>query len=294
MIGRPPVYSPALAERILIELGNGRTLNQVCADDGVPCETTVRKWIDDDVDGFAARYRRARRDAQSIVPGQARYSREISDEVTDALALGRPLSEICMTPGMPTKTSICRWVAEDRDGFAARYRLARHTGHGRTGQIAHSAEIEEWILTGLMNGRTLTDICSDPDMPSVGSVQNWLAQDRDGFGARYRWARELGCDVVADEMVDIADDRSADWIVRHHKDGSSEAILDPERVARARLRLEARRWRLAKFLPRSYGDRLHLTAGRDNSGLDAEGWAEVLKAVDGKSRGLPNKVRRIE
>jgi terminase small subunit-like protein len=114
------------------------------------------------------------------------------------------------------------------------------------------------------SGRTLTDICRDPDMPHVRSVHNWIAEDRDGFAKRYKKARDIGCDTMADDMVDIADDRSYDWIVRTNKDGTTEAMLDPERVSKARLRFEARRWRLSKMLPRTYGDRLDLNAKHDS------------------------------
>jgi hypothetical protein len=290
MSGRPPCYTAELAARVLDALSAGRTLGEVCGDDEMPCEMTVRKWVQEDVDGFAARYRRARQIGHTAIPGQVRYTQEIADQVTDGLMIGRSLSEICKDPGVPRPPTISRWVAEDRDGFAARYRLARQIGHGRTGQIPYTAEIEDVILGELMSGRMLTDICRDPDMPHVRTVQSWLAADRDDFAARYRRAREIGCETIADEMVDIADDRSDDWIVRTNKDGTTEAILDPERVSKARLRFEARRWRLSKMLPRSYGDRLDLTAKPDSG----DGWAELLKAVDGKTRGLPNKVREGE
>jgi hypothetical protein len=290
MRGRPPIYTAELAERILDEVHTGRTLKDVCRDDAMPAECTVRKWVQDDLHGFAALYRRARQAGRAIMPGQLRYTPEIAEQVTDALASGRTLAEVCKDPGMPGTSTIARWVAEDRDGFAGRYRLARQIGHGRTGQIPWTQELEDLILAELMRGRTLTDICRDPDMPNIQSVHNWRTQDRGGFAARYKQAREIGCETIADEMMDIADDRSQDWIVRTHKDGTTDAILDPERIGRARMRLDARRWRLSKMLPRSYGDRLDLNAKPDS----ADPWAELLKAVDGKTRGLPNKARRTE
>jgi len=289
MTGRPPLYTAELAQRVLDALSSGRTLGEVCRETDTPSEITVRKWVQEDTDGFAARYRQARQAALTAAPGQVRYSREVADAVTGALSRGRTLAEVCREIGMPSLNTVARWVAEDRDGFAGRYRLARQNGHGRTGQVAHTSELEELILRELMSGRTLTDICRDPDMPAVGSVQAWLAEDRNGFAARYRRAREIGCDIVADEMVDIADDRSQDWILRHNNDGSVEVILDAERVSRARLRFEARRWRLSKMLPRAYGERLDLTARHDGGRDDRESWADLLKEVDGKTRFLPNK-----
>jgi hypothetical protein len=288
MRGRPPLYTAELAHRILDEVRAGRTLADVCRDDALPAECTVRKWVQDDVDGFAARYRRAREAGRAVIPGQLRYTPEIAERVTDALASGRTLAEICRDPSVPSTTTIACWVAEDRDGFAGRYRLARQIGHGRTGQVPWTPELEELILGGLMSGRMLTEICREPDMPSVMSVHNWRTQDRGGFAARYRQAREIGCETIADEMVDIADDRSQDWLVRTNKDGTREAFLDPDRISRARMRFDARRWRLSKIMPRTYGDRIDLNARQD----DAGGWADLLKAVDGKTRGLLPKKRR--
>jgi hypothetical protein len=292
MRGRPSIYTAELAERILDEIRAGRTLAELCRDAAMPAECTVRKWAQDDLHGFGVLYQSARKAGRGIMPGQLRYTPEIAEQVTDALESGQTLAEICKEPGMPSTTTVARWVAEDRDGFAGRYRLARLIGHGRTGQIPWTQELEDLILAELMRGRTLTDICRDPDMPNIQSVHNWRTQDRGGFAARYKQAREIGCETIADEMMDIADDRSQDWIVRIHKDGTTDAILDPERIARARMRLDARRWRLSKVQPRTYGDRPDPTANTKPDSTDA--WTELLKAVDGKSRGLPNKLRRTE
>jgi hypothetical protein len=59
--GHPTVYSSELAHRLLLELGCGRTLSDVCRDDGMPCHATVRNWVLEDREGFANRYFAARR-----------------------------------------------------------------------------------------------------------------------------------------------------------------------------------------------------------------------------------------
>lgn len=58
--GRPCVYDPAIAALICERLATGESLRGICRDDGYPAESTVRGWAVDDVDGFAARYARAR------------------------------------------------------------------------------------------------------------------------------------------------------------------------------------------------------------------------------------------
>lgn len=58
--GRPTDYTAEIAQRICEELACGRSLRDVCADEGMPAESTVRAWALDDRDGFSAHYARAR------------------------------------------------------------------------------------------------------------------------------------------------------------------------------------------------------------------------------------------
>src|SRR4051812_9761919 len=87
---------------------------------------------------------------------------EIADHVLAELRRGRALGDICGDAGIPHVSTIMRWVEHDRDGFAARYREARRTGHGNPGPVAYTAEVANGILDGLMHGRTVAEICRDP------------------------------------------------------------------------------------------------------------------------------------
>jgi transposase-like protein len=280
-------YSPDVAQRVLDQLGDGSSLAEVCRRDGMPSESTVRLWVRDNVDGFGDRYHRVRGVDVTVKPFLPCYSLEIADAVIERLTTGQSLAKICRQPGMPSRTTINVWVAMDRDGFAARYRLARQIGHGRVRHVSRTPELEDLILAELMSGRSLTDVCLDPEMPCVGTVHSWRAADPDGFGARYHRAREIGAETLADTVVDIADSRDDDWITCTNPDGTTHLILDPERVNRTRQRIEARCWLLSKIQPRTYGDRIDLTTQSDGG----ESWADLLKAVDGKTLGLPNKKR---
>jgi len=66
-----------------------------------------------------------------------------------------------------------------------------------------------------------------------------------GRGTR---AREAGLAAMADEIIAISD---ADYT---GPDGHADNAL----VQQARLRVDARRWLLAKLLPKRYGDRVEL------------------------------------
>jgi hypothetical protein len=52
---RSPRYTAELADCILQALARGRALSDICAKPGMPCENTVRQWMADDIEGFAAR-----------------------------------------------------------------------------------------------------------------------------------------------------------------------------------------------------------------------------------------------
>lgn len=53
-------YTPEVADRICNELMAGKGLNTICQGEDMPAESTVREWVQDDRDGFASKYARAR------------------------------------------------------------------------------------------------------------------------------------------------------------------------------------------------------------------------------------------
>lgn len=53
-------YSQAVADEICAKLSAGMSLRAICREAGMPAESTVRLWVVDDVQGFAAQYARAR------------------------------------------------------------------------------------------------------------------------------------------------------------------------------------------------------------------------------------------
>lgn len=84
------------------------------------------------------------------------------------------------------------------------------------------------------------------DFPAVSTLFKWL-RENESFSNQYAHAKEAQCDILVDEMLEIADDESGD-------EAGSVA------VQRAKLRLEARKWVASKLKPKSYGDRLDISA----------------------------------
>jgi hypothetical protein len=178
------------------------------------------------------------------------YTAEIADRIIEGLRGGGPLLAICREDGMPSHVTVMDWVHQDREGFAARYHEARDKGcpaaSGRP--TRHSAEVAERLCSELAAGRTLTEVCRAPGMPSERTVNNWVAKDHRGFNKLYRQAREAGCYAMGDQIIDIADDTSGDLIVRVAKDGSTITVPNPESIKRATLRCGTRKWLIAKLL----------------------------------------------
>lgn len=83
----------------------------------------------------------------------------------------------------------------------------------RPGSIEYDPVLAGEILERLADGDFLASICCDEGMPDERSVRRW-ARNHGDFGAKYEVARRLGYEKRADELLEIADESSADWRLR--------------------------------------------------------------------------------
>jgi hypothetical protein len=122
----------------------------------------------------------------------------------------------------------------------------------------YTPELAAEICARLAEGQSLREICRNDHMPSESRVREWASTDREGFSSHYATAREIGYRRMADELLEIADDGTNDWVKRQRQDGSTETVFDAEHYQRSRLRVDTRKWLLSKALPKIYGDKLDL------------------------------------
>ncbi len=101
---------------------------------------------------------------------------------------------------------------------------------------SYTPEIAKEICEQLMQGKSLIKVCEDPRFPSDYTVRSWALDDKEGFSSQYTRAREIGYLVKADEITEIADTETD--------------------AAKAKNRIDARKWMLSKMLPKIYGDKL--------------------------------------
>lgn len=106
----------------------------------------------------------------------------------------------------------------------------------------------------LANGRTVRSICSDDDMPAAPTVYEWLNK-YDFFSKLYARAKEIHADAIADECFKIADTADADTAF----DEYGNPKPNHEYIQRSKLRIDTRKWYLAKIMPKKYGDKVEQT-----------------------------------
>jgi hypothetical protein len=103
--------------------------------------------------------------------------------------------------------------------------------------------------------KSLRSICdSIESAPTAKTFWAWMETDI-GLRDRYTRAKDQQLEVLADQLVDLADTDRICEKVTIKADGSREVtILD--QVERTKVQIDTRKWLLAKLNPKKYGDRL--------------------------------------
>lgn len=115
----------------------------------------------------------------------------------------------------------------------------------------YTDDLAKLICSRIASGESVRSICEDDDMPVKSTVMLWLIDgEHQFFSDQYAKARQIQAETLADELFDIADDGTNDWMKRSGKDGEEAYILNGEAVARSRLRVDTRKWFLSKVLPK--------------------------------------------
>jgi hypothetical protein len=127
-------------------------------------------------------------------------------------------------------------------------------------------------------------------MPNKATVFRWLAANP-SFSDQYARAREAQADSLADEMLDIADDGSNDWMEVKDREGAIMGWRENgEAMRRSQLRIDARKWLAGKLRPKKYGDKTLLGSDPENplptptvldaSKLSTEALREIARAAN--------------
>lgn len=97
-------------------------------------------------------------------------------------------------------------------------------------------DMAEMICERLSCGESLRSICRPADMPAESTVRAWAIADHQGFHAQYTRAREAQMDALAEDILEMSDDKQTD-------------------VQRSRLQVDTRKWLMSKIAPKRFGDK---------------------------------------
>jgi hypothetical protein len=134
------------------------------------------------------------------------------------------------------------------------------------------------ICSGLIEGKSITDVCEPQDMPHWTDVYKEMAKDRDSdFTKAIAHAREAQQEAIIDGTVALAD----------------KATVEDVNVVK--LRIWARQWRAAKLAPKKYGDKTVTEVTGANGGaikLEAQR-SVVLENLDDESLAQVEQALRL-
>lgn len=117
----------------------------------------------------------------------------------------------------------------------------------------YTQEVADRICEQLAEGKSLRAVCRADGMPNASTVLRWLEdEDKADFAQQYAAARTRGYQLLADEILEIADQTEFDTIAGDEK---HEERPNTEWITRSRLRVDSRKWMLSKMLPKVYGER---------------------------------------
>lgn len=115
--------------------------------------------------------------------------------------------------------------------------------------------VADIICARLTDGESLRSICRDQDMPNVVTVFRWM-RIRPEFGKQYAHAIQNRVETHVEEIIEIADDGTNDFVEKTREDGSTYIVADHEHIQRSRLRVDTRKWIASKLKPRKYGEKI--------------------------------------
>lgn len=136
-------------------------------------------------------------------------------------------------------------------------------------------ELNAELFQRIMSGRSLRDVCRDEDMPEITRVFKEAMPDPD-FAQQYARATAVRAEQLFDEIFEISDDASNDYMERTGKDGESLGwVENGEVINRSRLRIDTRKWALARMNPRKYGEKLALGGDEDAPPIKTTGQLNI-------------------
>lgn len=127
--------------------------------------------------------------------------------------------------------------------------------------IKYTQEIGDAVCEDIAMGLSLRSALVPGDRPAARYWFAWL-RENDELNKQYARACEERAEAFGEDILEIADNGTNDWMTVNGHAMPSREVLD-----RSKLRVETRKWLMAKMKPRKYGEKLDMTTnGKDLPG----------------------------
>ena len=126
-------------------------------------------------------------------------------------------------------------------------------------------EVADLICERIAEGKPVREAVAGEGMPTEPTVYRWL-ETNESFRDQYARAKSCAMERMADELIEIADDSTGDT----YTDDEGNERTDHEVIARAKLRVDTRKWLMSKLAPKKYGDKTLLTGADGESAPQVE------------------------
>lgn len=147
----------------------------------------------------------------------------------------------------------------------------------------YSTDITDAICERLAMGESMRSIARDDDMPAISTIFKWI-REHDEFSKQYALAKQESADAMAEDILDIADDGTNDWMEKQDSEGNAAGwSFNGEHVQRSKLRVDARKWLMSKMKPKKYGEKVSQEiTGKDGGPIETKTeWViQPVKPVD--------------
>ena len=156
-------------------------------------------------------------------------------------------------------------------------------GRGRPTEL--TPEIAEEICDAIAtNSKGVAALCKENEhWPDRSTIFRWIAKNEE-FCAQYARAKKAQAELLVDEIIEIADETTFDTYVNDE----GKLVPDHEYIQRSRLRIDSRKWKACKLIPKVYGDKMHnkVSGDEDEPPVKVESEIKVAVSIDDRIKEL--------
>ena len=130
--------------------------------------------------------------------------------------------------------------------------------------VEEKQKIFDDICERIIEGKSLRTALKEHDSIHASEFFVWIRED-EAKSKQYARATSCRAYLIFEDMFDIADDGTNDWMEKKNEKGEVIGwVVNGEHIQRSKVRIETRRWALSKMMPKKYGDKPDTKDDTDN------------------------------